>query len=76
MAHCNKCNRKIEGKRSDHLCDLAQLDDGRTVHMDRVRNDDDEIRQAIERGELKVEFQYIRHPVRSVSEKLGLRRKD
>ena len=73
MAHCPKCNRKIKGKRSDHICDLALLSDGRKVHMDRVRNMDDEVRQAIERGDLKVEFQYLRNPVRTLSEKLGLR---
>jgi len=40
--------------------------------MDRVRNMDDPVRKSIEAGELKVEIQYKKNPLRSISEKLGL----
>lgn len=75
MANCGKCNRKIEGKRSEHICDMAKLEDGRLVHMDRLRDEKSDLRKQVEAGAVKVEYQIRRNqPLRRVSEKLGLAR--
>lgn len=71
MAFCKTCNRKIEGKRSEHQCNLVTLDNERVVHASRIDNPQGDVRQQIEDGEAKIEFRHIRNPLKSVTEKFG-----
>lgn len=71
MAYCKDCNRELERgeRRSDHVCDMAELSDGRIVHMDRVRNGD--IGKEIDEGKVQVKQKWKADPVRSIGEKFG-----
>jgi hypothetical protein len=53
---CKTCGRpKHKG-----LCDMAELSDGRVVHVTRIDKHDGDIRQEIERGLVKVRNRFIR----------------
>lgn len=66
---CKDCNRPIKGSRRNHKCDMAKLSDGRIVHMDRVRDPEDEIYKKLEAGELEIAYRINPDPIKHVNEK-------
>lgn len=54
---CGTCNRPIHKGR---LCDMAELTDGRTVHVERIDQMNGDVRAQIERGEVKVKNRWIK----------------
>jgi len=55
---CSTCGRK----KHNGLCDMAELSDGRTVHVDRIDAFDGDVRQQIQAGEVKVKNRWIKKP--------------
>lgn len=70
--YCNTCNRPIKGKSSEHICEMAKLSNGRSVHLNRVTDPDGDVRQQIEEGEVTVVARSDFQPLKTLSEKLGL----
>lgn len=73
MANCKKCNREIEGKRGDHICDTIRVEiDGQQRIMHRSRlNTDNDLKAKLDKGEAKVVERAISDPLRSMKDKFG-----
>lgn len=56
MKVCSTCGRP----RHAGLCDLAELSDGRTVHVSRIDSPEGDVREQIEKGEVKVVNRWIK----------------
>ena len=55
---CSTCGRsKHEG-----LCDLVELTDGRTVHVNRIDSPTGDVRKEIDAGKVKVKNRWIKKP--------------
>ena len=54
---CSTCGRP---KHKGSLCDLIELDDGRTVHASRVDKMDGDVRKQIEAKEVRVRNRWIK----------------
>lgn len=65
---CKICNRP---KEKNHECKMVTLSDGRSVHATRVDNYDGDIREQIDKGEVKVEYRWKPEPLRKISELFG-----
>lgn len=69
---CNTCNRPIKGKKSEHDCGLARLSDGRMVRIEKVLDEDSDVRKEIDNGEVTVLARYGQEPLMSVSQRMQL----
>jgi len=60
MKWCNLCGRQ------KHIgpCDMATLSDGRIVHVSRIDKDSGDVRQQVQKGEVKVANRWLIRPTK------------